>query len=229
MTKSAYPKLIMVRHGESIWNKENVFTGWIDIPLSAKGIEESLQCGELLKNYPIDVAFTSTLIRSQMTTFLALSRHSSGRFPVVQHPRESTFEEWGTIYGEAIRAKCFPVYYCWQLNERMYGELQGQNKDEIAEKFGEEQFKLWRRSYDVAPPKGESLEMTAARSIPFFKETILPCLQEGKNVFICAHGNSIRAIRMFLDDISHQEIVKLEIATGVPIIYNYQNKKLSLQ
>lgn len=214
-------KLIMMRHGQSQWNKLNLFTGWVDIPLSEQGILEALNGGKLIKDIPIDIIITTTLVRAQMTAFLAMSQHSSGKVPVVLHPGEGKLEEWAAIYSPEAKATTIPVIRCWELNERMYGELQGLNKAETAEKFGAEQVKIWRRSYDTPPPKGESLAMTAARSIPYFKGTVVPLLEEGKNVFISAHGNSMRSIIMVLDNLSKEEVLELEIPTGMPIIYDY--------
>lgn len=214
-------KLIMMRHGESVWNKLNLFTGWVDIPLSEKGIKEAIEGGKKIAHIPIDVIFISSLIRSQMTAMLAMLHHSSGKVPCLMHPHEGKFETWAKIYSEVAEKECIPVYSAWQLNERMYGRLQGLNKQETREKFGDEQVLRWRRSYDEAPPEGESLAMTAARTIPYFKERILPLLEGGQNVFISAHGNSLRSICMFLDNLSHDEVVKLELATGEPIIYTF--------
>jgi 2,3-bisphosphoglycerate-dependent phosphoglycerate mutase len=168
----------------------------------------------------------STLIRSQMTAMLAMSQHASGKIPLVLHPGEGKLEEWAKIFNQEAADSTIPVIRCWELNERMYGDLQGLNKAETAKKFGADQVQIWRRSYDVRPPNGESLEMTAARSIPYFKETILPLLNEGKNIFVSAHGNSIRSIIMYLDNLSHEAVVKLEIPTGEPIIYNCEKGKL---
>lgn len=214
-------KLIMMRHGESCWNKLNVFTGWVDVPLSEKGIEEALEGGKRIQDIPIDIIVTTTLVRAQMTAFLAMSRHRSGKVPVVMHPEDSRLREWGQIFCKTALKNTIPVIYCWELNERMYGELQGLNKAETAKKFGADQVKIWRRSFDTAPPEGESLAMTADRSIPYFKDKIIPFLKEGKNVFIAAHGNSLRSICMYLDNLTKEEVLHLEIATGAPIIYDY--------
>lgn len=214
-------KLIMMRHGQSRWNELNLFTGWVDVPLSLKGIEEALEGGKKIKDIPIDVIFTSSLMRAQQTAMLAMLQHSSRKTPVIQHPGQGKLEDWGLIYSEAALKETIPVYCAWEINERMYGELQGLNKAETMEKFGKEQVQIWRRSYDVAPPGGESLEMTAARSIPYFKDQILPALKNGLNVFISAHGNSLRSIIMFLDNLSKEEVVRLELATGEPILYDY--------
>jgi 2,3-bisphosphoglycerate-dependent phosphoglycerate mutase len=214
-------KLILMRHGQSLWNEHNLFTGWVDISLSPKGIEEAFIGGDKIKEVPIDVAFTSTLVRAQMTTMLALSMHCSGKVPLICHPGEGQVEEWATIYSNKAAEACIPIYIAWQLNERMYGSLQGLNKAETIEKYGAEQVHIWRRSFSVPPPGGESLEMTAARTLPYFHEKIVPHLAEGKNVFISAHGNSLRAIIMFLEKIPPEEIPNLELATGAPIFYDY--------
>lgn len=212
-------KLVLMRHGQSQWNLKNQFTGWVDVSLTAKGIEEALEGGDLIADIPIDAIYTSTLMRAQMTAMLAMSRHHSGKVPVVIHPEDSRLEEWGSIHCDAAKADTIPVYEAWELNERMYGELQGLNKAATAEKFGEHQVKLWRRSYDVPPPAGESLEMTAARAIPYFEKTIVPALKRGENVLVPAHGNSLRAIIMDIDGLSKEEVLQLEVPTGDPIIY----------
>lgn len=214
-------KLILVRHGESCWNNANLFTGWVDVPLSSKGIHEALEVGKKIADLPIDIIYASSLVRAQMTAFLAMSEHHSKKVPVVQHQREADLAKWSKIYSEKTEASCIPMFCHWELNERMYGELQGLNKAETIEKFGAEQVKIWRRSYDVAPPKGESLEMTAARTIPFFKEKILPQLIKGKNVLVSAHGNSLRAICMVLEKMDKEQILNFEIPTGQVLIYQY--------
>lgn len=217
-------KLILMRHGESQWNSYNLFTGWVDIPLSSKGIAEALEGGKKIKDLPIDFIFTSSLIRAQMTAMLAMSVHHSGKVPVILHPAEGKLEDWAKIYSPEAAAGTIPVVRAWELNERMYGELQGLNKAELAEKYGKEQVQIWRRSYDVPPPNGESLAMTAARSIPYFEKHVVPKLKEGTNVFISAHGNSLRSIMMKLDHLTSDQVVKLELATGEPIIYEFENE-----
>ncbi len=219
--------LILLRHGQSVWNKLNLFTGWVDIPLSEKGIEEAIAAGKAIQDIPIDVILTSTLIRAQMTATIAMVHHSSGKVPVMMHEHEGKLSDWSKIYGDVARAQCIPMFRAWELNERMYGELQGLNKAETAERFGADQVKKWRRSYDICPPNGESLEMTAARAIPYFNDRIVPLLTEGKNVFVSAHGNSLRAIIMVLDHLSHEEVLHLELPTGLPIIYDYASSKFS--
>jgi len=185
-------KIVLLRHGESQWNLENRFTGWVDIPLTDKGREEARHAGELLRDVPFDRAFTSVLIRAIESLEIALA--AAGQLTV-------------------------PVKKVAALNERMYGDLQGLNKEETAKKFGAEQVHLWRRSYDVCPPNGESLKDTAARTLPYFQSKILPLASAGKNVLVCAHGNSLRAIAMELDQLTKEEVLQLNIATGVPIVY----------
>lgn len=220
-------QLIMMRHGESAWNQLNVFTGWVDVPLSRTGVQEALAAGEKIRDEPIDIVFTSSLIRAQMTAMLALLDHSSGKVPVIQHCGDDKTSSWSKIYGAEALAKSLPVVCAWELNERMYGELQGCNKAETAATFGAEQVQIWRRSYDVVPPEGESLEMTAARTIPYFRQTIFPHLEQGKNVLIAAHGNSLRSIIMDLDQLSREQVLKLEIPLGQPIFYSYTNGAIS--
>jgi 2,3-bisphosphoglycerate-dependent phosphoglycerate mutase len=213
-------KLILMRHGQSQWNALNLFTGWVDVSLSALGIEEALEGGRQIANIPIDIIYTSSLVRAQLTAFLAMSQHSSGKVPVMIHPKDSKLQAWGHIYNEKAKESTVPVIAAWELNERMYGELQGLNKQETIDKYGAHQVKLWRRSYDIAPPGGESLEMTAARSIPYYLNEIVPKLKEGKNVFVSAHGNSLRGIVMHIDGLSKEEVLELEIPTGIPIVYD---------
>jgi 2,3-bisphosphoglycerate-dependent phosphoglycerate mutase len=184
--------LVILRHGQSQWNLENRFTGWVDIDLSEQGIREAQDAGEKLKNYKFDKAYTSDLIRAQRTLDIIL---------------------------DIIKQKDIPVEKDKALNERMYGDLQGLNKDETREKFGAEQVKLWRRSYDTAPPNGESLKDTADRVIPYWEKHIVPDLKAGKNILISAHGNSLRALVMYLEKLSKEEIVGTEIPTGHPKYY----------
>ena len=186
------PKLVIVRHGQSQWNLENRFTGWIDIDLSPKGVEEAKSAGKKLVGYKFDKAFTSALTRAQRTLDIIL---------------------------EELDQKSIPVEKDKALNERMYGDLQGLNKDETRQKFGAEQVHIWRRSYDVAPPNGESLKDTAARVMPYWNEKIVPELTDEKSILIAAHGNSLRALVMHLENLSKEEILQTEIPTGVPKVY----------
>jgi 2,3-bisphosphoglycerate-dependent phosphoglycerate mutase len=218
-------KLILMRHGRSAWNEKNLFTGWVDIPLDEAGIAESIRGGEKIRHIPIDVVFTSTLVRAHMTVTLALLHHASGKVPVFLHPGQGKLEAWGKMHGEEARLATVPVYSAWELNERMYGVLQGLNKTETAKQFGAAQVQLWRRSFDVPPPEGESLAMTAARTIPYFQQKIVPELKRGNTVFVAAHGNSLRSIVMHIEGLSKEEVVSLEIPTGGVIIYRYEAGK----
>jgi len=214
-------KLILLRHGASLWNEKNLFTGWVDIPLSPKGVEESLLAGQKIAHLPIDCIFVSSLIRAQMTAMLAMTVHEGEKIPCVIHPEE----ERTKIYSSSTEKNCIPVYVAWQLNERMYGELQGMNKDEMRAKYGPDQVHVWRRSFNVAPPGGESLKMTAQRTIPYFQEKIVPEIKQGKTVLISAHGNSLRSIVMSLEHLTEDEVVNLEIATGAPVLYTLNQEK----
>jgi 2,3-bisphosphoglycerate-dependent phosphoglycerate mutase len=212
-------KLVLVRHGESIWNMENRFTGWTDVPLSEKGTEEAVQAGRILKEegYVFDVAYTSVLKRAIKTLWIIL-------------------EEMDRMW--------IPIHNSWRINERHYGALQGLNKAEMVEKHGMEQVLLWRRSYDIRPPalmpddpryngkdpmytslKHEEIPFTEClkdaveRFIPFWENTLVPVLSEGKHVVICAHGNSLRALVKYLDDVPDDEITSLNIPTGIPFVY----------
>ena len=191
--------LVLVRHGQSEWNKLNLFTGWRDPGLSEKGVDEARQAGRLLKaeGYKFDVAFTSVLKRAQHTLDLMLEE--LGQSGLVTHADQA-------------------------LNERDYGDLAGLNKDDARRRWGEEQVHIWRRSYDVNPPGGESLKDTAARTLPYYESQIWPEVKEGRNVLVSAHGNSLRSIVMKLDELSEDEVVKLEIATGVPIVYQLDDQ-----
>jgi 2,3-bisphosphoglycerate-dependent phosphoglycerate mutase len=214
------PALVLLRHGESTWNKENRFTGWTDVDLSETGVAEAHEAGRLLRaeGFTFDIAYTSVLRRAIRTLWIGL---------------EELDQMWCPTVGT------------WRLNERHYGALQGLNKAEMAVQFGDEQVKLWRRSYDVPPPaltddderfpgrdpryagladsdipRCESLKDTVVRFLPFWHEAIAPSLREGKRVLVAAHGNSIRAIVKYLDDVSDADIVGLNIPTGVPLVYD---------
>ncbi|MCH8021190.1 2,3-diphosphoglycerate-dependent phosphoglycerate mutase [candidate division KSB1 bacterium] len=212
-------KLVLLRHGESDWNKQNRFTGWKDVDLSEKGVAEAQKAGQVLKEqgFTFDVAFTSLLKRAIRTLWL-------------------TLDEMDLMW--------IPVHRSWRLNERHYGALQGLNKAETAQKYGDDQVLVWRRSYDTPPPAleksnphypgndprygdlsekelplTECLKDTVARFLPYWHETIVPTIKEGKRVIIAAHGNSLRALVKYLDEVSEEEIVKLNIPTGMPLVY----------
>ncbi len=200
------PNLILIRHGESQWNLENRFTGWVDIPLSPKGEQEARAAAEKLKSFKFDEAFTSKLKRANDTLKIILG-----------------------IIGQSN----IPVQYDQALNERHYGALQGLNKAETAKKYGDEQVKIWRRSYDVPPPKdktelnpnatSESLKDTAARTLPYFDAKIIPEIRAGKNIIVAAHGNSLRSIVMQLDNLTKEQVLELNIPTGAPLLYVYNS------
>lgn len=212
-------KIVLIRHGESVWNKENRFTGWTDVDLSEKGAAEAVKAGDLLKKdgYTFDIAFTSVLKRAIRTLWSVLDR---------------------------MDLMWIPVRNSWRLNERHYGALQGLNKSETAAKYGEEQVLIWRRSYDIRPPAlektdprysggdprywdvsaedmptSECLKDTVARFLPYWHETIAPAVSSGKNVIIAAHGNSLRALVKYLDNVSDKDIVGLNIPTAIPLVY----------
>jgi 2,3-bisphosphoglycerate-dependent phosphoglycerate mutase len=212
-------KVVLLRHGESAWNKENRFTGWTDVDLSAKGVQEAHEAGQTLlqEGYVFDVAFTSVLKRAIRTLWLTL---------------------------DELDLMWIPVHHSWRLNERHYGALQGLNKSETAAKFGEAQVKIWRRSYDTPPPALEAIDPrypgtdpryqgltaaelplteclkdTVARFLPHWHQTIAPAIQSGQRVLIAAHGNSLRALVKYLDDVSEKDIVELNIPTGMPLVY----------
>jgi 2,3-bisphosphoglycerate-dependent phosphoglycerate mutase len=188
--------LILVRHGQSEWNLKNLFTGWKDPDLSEMGVEEARSAGRRLHaaHYQPDYCFTSTLKRAQHTLDLMLEEMQAGDMTISRHHA---------------------------LNERDYGDLSGLNKDDARKKWGEEQVHVWRRSYDVPPPGGESLKDTAARAVPYFKSTILPMVMGGKTVLVAAHGNSLRALVMEIEQLTPEQILKRELATGEPTIYKF--------
>lgn len=218
------PTLVLLRHGESIWNLENRFTGWTDVDLSERGLKEAQEAGKILKSkgYRFDVAFTSVLKRAIRTLWIVL-------------------DEMDLMW--------IPIHISWRLNERHYGALQGLNKKETADRYGFEQVHTWRRSYDVPPPpldlndarhprfdpryagvpkellpSSESLKDTLERVLPYWHEAIVPCLREGKLPLISAHGNSLRALVKYLDNISDEDIVELNIPTGIPLVYELDDE-----
>lgn len=218
-------KLVLVRHGQSMWNLKDIFTGWVDVPLSEKGIEEAVRAGKELAGIGFDIVYVSTLVRAMETAMLVLAGNSSGKTPAVIHD-SGKMSEWGKIYSPETEKDILPVHTAWQLNERFYGELQGLNKAATAKKFGDEQVLQWRRSYDIPPPNGEALKDTAERTIPYFTGTVMPDIRDGKNVLISAHGNSLRSIIMHLDNLSKDEVLKLELPTGSPVIYEWEGNRL---
>ena len=219
-------KLFLVRHGQSEWNKQNLFTGWVDVPLSQEGIDEAFKVGNMLKGIDFDVVFTSNLIRSEMTAMLLLMKNKKQKVPYRIHEHEGDNYQ---IHDKGILDKMLPIYQSPMLNERMYGHLQGMNKDVARKNFGEEQVQLWRRSYDLCPPHGESLEMTKKRTLPYFEERILPYIKKGKTVLIVAHGNSLRSIIMELRQMTKEQILHYELATGEPVFFEWENHQWNLK
>ena len=189
--------MILLRHGQSVWNAANIFTGWTDVDLSEVGVAEATKAGDQLAETAIDVVHTSGLIRAQRTAEI-----------VMENNRVSS----NVLTHRDIR-----------LNERHYGDLQGKNKQETRDEHGDEQVRIWRRSYDVPPPGGESLEMCAERTLPYLTEAIIPDLEAGKTVLVAAHGNSLRSIVMKIENLSKDEVLDLEIPTGVPRTYTYDD------
>src|SRR4030042_770835 len=219
------PRLVLVRHGQSQWNLENRFTGWVDVPLSKKGIEEALFAGKKLKDFQFDVMYVSHMMRAIQTLSYILVESASAKTPIIKH-EDKRVKKWELNYTSNPENE-IPIFQSVELAERYYGDLQGLNKQKTKEKYGEEQVHIWRRSYDIAPPNGESLKDTSDRTIPYFKEYILKDLQEGKNVLVSAHGNSLRSIVMYVEKVPEDKIPGVEIPTGVPIVYTFdENMKL---
>jgi 2,3-bisphosphoglycerate-dependent phosphoglycerate mutase len=208
----------LVRHGQSQWNLENRFTGWVDVPLSAKGIEEAISAGKKLKKTQFDTMYVSHMLRAIQTLHYILLELSDKRTPIIYH-EEKRIRNWEHYTGD--KKNEIPVYQSVDLAERYYGNLQGLNKAETMEKYGKDQVQLWRRSYDVNPPRGESLKDTCERTLPYYKKYILPELQTGKTVLVVAHGNSLRSITKYVENISDRDIPTVEIPTGVPIVYTF--------
>jgi len=216
-------KLVLLRHGESVWNKQNVFTGWVDVPLSLKGTEDALLAGDKIADIEFDVIYVSDLVRSMQTALLSLVKNKSPKTPVVICETPSQARDWAEIYDNKMRQLIIPIYRDWRVNERYYGKLQGLNKGEIARKYGDKQLHTWRRSYDIAPPDGESLKDTSVRVLKFLADKALPMLAQGKNVLVAAHGNSLRAMVMHFDKLTPTEVENLEIPMGDPLVYIYQD------
>nr|XP_028950140.1 uncharacterized protein LOC103443959 isoform X8 [Malus domestica] len=172
-TSHGESSLILIRHGESLWNEKNLFTGCVDVPLTKKGVDEAIEAGKRISNIPVDMIYTSSLIRAQMTAMLAMTQHHRKKVPIVVHNESIQAKTWSQIYSGDTKKQSIPVITAWQLNERMYGELQGLNKLETAERYGKEQVHEWRRSFDIPPPSGESLEMCSQRAVAYFKEQVI--------------------------------------------------------
>lgn len=215
-------KLILVRHGQSTWNAANKFTGWVDVPLNRRGRVEARLAAHKISQYRINVCFTSLLIRAIETAVICLTECvevCAGKSPVVKHEADDPdWQGWDKYEGEASEE--IPIFPSRSLDERYYGNLQGLNKAKTADRLGEELVHKWRRSYNVRPPGGESLADTHDRTLPFFQSRIISHVKQGDTVLVAAHGNSLRSIIMDLDNLSESEVPGLELATGVPIVYD---------
>jgi len=212
-------KLFLQRHLKSQWNLENRFAGWVDNPVSKEGSEMAPIAAKLLEGENFDIVFTSPLIRNQQTTIKILK--NLGKNPLFIHLDGGKMQKWGTFEGG--NGECLPAYVSEKLNERYYGKLQGLNKEEAKKTFGEEQVRLWRRSYDVAPPGGESLKDTYKRTVPFYKKYIEKELKDGKNVLVVSSGNSLRSIVKYIENISDEKIIDFEITFGGLVKYEFDN------
>jgi 2,3-bisphosphoglycerate-dependent phosphoglycerate mutase len=211
-------KLFLLRHPQSQWNKDNRFTGWVDNPLSKDGILQAKEIAQKLAGINIDVIYTSPLIRNQETV-LRILEGLGNKYPLFKH-FSGRMKKWGNFQGNG---SYIPVYVSEDLNERYYGKLQGLNKDEVKAEYGEEQVRLWRRSYNVAPPKGESLKDVYNRAVPFYQKYIEKDLKQQKNVLLVASHNSLRAIVKYLEGISDENIAKVELAFGALLEYEFDS------
>ncbi len=218
--------LILLRHGQSLWNAANKFTGWVDVPLSERGRAEATIASCKLKTYRVNVCFTSLLMRALETAVICLTECDEicgGKIPVIKHAANNP--EWhGWDQYHVDSSEELPIFPSVALDERYYGQLQGLNKAAAAEELGQEQVQEWRRSFSVRPPGGESLEDTMSRTIPFFRDQILAYLKQGDNALVAAHGNSLRGIIMYLDNLSPEEVPTLNLKTGVPIVYSLNSE-----
>ena len=212
--------LILLRHGESIWNRQNRFTGWVDVSLSRAGIVEAERAAVLLGEERLDVVFTSALLRAQDTAYEVLkrNRHCAQYVRVHDELKRDWYAHFVSLPAETSELK---IYVSEMLNERYYSDLQGLRKDEAAVHFGSEQVHQWRRSYDIPPPNGESLQMTATRVMPYYLERIAPLLRLGYTVLVCAHGNSLRAMIMYIEQLTPEQILTCEVKTGTPFVYRF--------
>jgi 2,3-bisphosphoglycerate-dependent phosphoglycerate mutase len=220
-------QLILIRHGQSTWNAQNRFTGWVDVPLSTQGRREAIQAAALLERsgLVVQVCYTSLLIRAIETAVICLTEAASlcaGKSPVLKHDaHDPDWRGWDHYEGEVSEE--VPVFTSVALDERNYGTLQGLNKEQTAARLGAEQVKLWRRSFSTCPPGGESLADTAHRTLPFFESRIQAHLQAGETVLVSAHGNSLRSIIMQLDHMAEADVPGLELSTAIPVVYDYEN------
>jgi len=220
--------LVLVRHGEARLNLEKRFAGWLDTPLTEKGIEDALSCASDLAGIDFDLAFTSRLIRARETLFLILSKQKKAGILVHEAGAEgeAAFHRERYSFPEKLMDDVIPIYSNEALNERYYGLLQGKKKKKMKEKYGDEQIFIWCRSFETGPPGGESLKDISARAVPFFEKEILPAVKEGKNVIVCAHQNSLRALIKHIENISDEAIPSVAFATATPLVYRYSEGRL---
>ncbi|HEY9736753.1 MAG TPA: 2,3-bisphosphoglycerate-dependent phosphoglycerate mutase [Trichocoleus sp.] len=219
------PQLILIRHGQSLWNAANKFTGWVDVPLSERGRAEATIASTKLRNYRVQVCYTSKLMRAMETAVVCLTEIDEicgGRVPIFKHEADDPdWHGWDKYDGDPNEE--LPIFTSASLDERYYGDLQGLNKAETAAKYGAAQVHEWRRSYTTRPPGGESLEDTQKRVVPYFTQRIMSHIKQGDNVLVAAHGNSLRAIIMVLDQLKEEDVPTLELVTGIPIVYEFDS------
>jgi 2,3-bisphosphoglycerate-dependent phosphoglycerate mutase len=219
--------LILVRHGEPCLGPDDRFVGWMDIPLSRKGIEEALDCAVKLEDNEIDLAFASNLVRTQETLLVILSRQKkTGILIHEQAGDESGMEKIEWYSCPKLDKSLIPVYFTAALNERYYGELQGKEKQKMEEKYGPERLDSWRWNFKPGPPKGESLKAVYERVVPYFEQKVMPAMKDGKNVIVCAHLGSLRAIVKYIENISDKDIREVSFSTGELVTYNFSKGRL---
>ncbi|MEI7512095.1 MAG: 2,3-bisphosphoglycerate-dependent phosphoglycerate mutase [Candidatus Uhrbacteria bacterium] len=211
--------LVLIRHGESRWNQCNRFTGWIDVPLSERGMAEAEECAEHCKQFDFSAAFTSKLERAHGTMFITLSKQN--RTGIVQHEHDTKYYQWVKRSNNCTTGE-IPIFESTHLNERYYGALQGMDKEAAEKKYGKEKVMNWRRGYSARPPGGgESLEDTSNRVLPYVKKHIFPRIKKGEQILVVAHGNTLRAVVKYLEKISDEDIAKLDLPEAQPLIYKY--------
>ncbi|HEY3361052.1 MAG TPA: histidine phosphatase family protein [Methanosarcina sp.] len=221
--------LILVRHAEPGLKPEDRLAGWVDVSLSKKGIEEALECSLKLEKFELDLAFASNLVRTQATLFIILSGQRKAGIVVHEgagNGENSEKTDWYSSYPEKLDKKLIPIYFTPSLNERYYGKLQGRKKQKMEEKYGAEKLASWRWNFEPGPPEGESLKVVYERAVPYFEEKILPAVQAGKNVLVCAHQGSLRALVKYIEGISDEDIREVRFSTGELAIYRYSEGKL---
>lgn len=216
--------LVIVRHGESRWNLCNRFTGWVDVPLSKKGITEADQCAKHCSSFDFDAAFTSDLERSQETLLIILSRQN--RTAVIQHGADARYRHWVRKSNKCTVGD-IPVYCSAFLNERYYGDLQGMDKEEADRRYGPEKVQQWRRGYDDRPPNGETLRETYVRMRPYFTRYIARRVQRGESILLVGHGNTLRALIKYLEHVRERDMMFIDLPEAHPIVYTYQRSRFT--